>query len=142
MSGTYIWLLSDPTENVAVGHDDNVLFRSAAEVLSHPLSTVVERRLVSCVKALLADPVRRERRKVKALKLWVALKHLLCRASVAGKVVAFLELRQQDHLVQAAKSLNQRSVADLGALQGTLEGRRKDDLCARLQILSQGWQSS
>lgn len=140
--GTYVSLASDPAKDVSVGHDDDVLLGSAAKVLPHPLSTLVERSLVSSVETLLAGPIGRERRKVKALQLGVAFDHLFRRASVAGKVVALLELRQQHNLAQATQPLDGRSVADLGALQRTFQRGREDDLCARLQVMGQRGQSS
>lgn len=126
--GTYVGLAGDPAKNVAVGHDDNVLFGSAADVLTHPLGTLVERDLVGSVEALLAGPVGRQRRKVKALQLGVAFEHLLCRTSVAGEGIALLKLGQQDDLAQAAETLDGRSIANLGALQRALERRRENDL--------------
>lgn len=139
---TYVGLLSDSTQNIAVRHDDNVLFGSAAEVMSDPLGTVVERSLVGGVEALLASPVGGKRRKVKALELGVTFEHLLGGTSVAGEVVALLQLRQQYNLAETTESLNSWSVADLGALQGALERRREDDLRTRLEILSERRQSA
>lgn len=140
-SGTYVLLSRDSAENVAVSHDDNVVFGAAAEVLSYPLGSLAESLLIGGVKALLAGPVGGQGRKVKALELGVALEHLLGRTSVAREGIAFLELRQQDDLAQATESLNGGSIANLGTLQRALEGRREDDLGARLQVVGEGWQT-
>ena len=134
-------LSGDPAKNVAMGHDNDILLRAATKVLSNPLSALVERNVVGSIEALLASPVRRERRKVKALQFGIALEDLLCGPSVARESIAFLKLRQQDDLAQAAKPLNGGSVSDLGALQRALERRRKYDLRTRLQVRGKRWQT-
>lgn len=97
-----ILLLRDSAKDVTVSHDDDVLFGSAAEILSDPLRTVVEMSLVSSVESLLAVPVWSQGREVEALQLGVALENLLGGTSVAWKVVAFLELRKQHNFVETA----------------------------------------
>lgn len=139
---TYVGLLCDPAKNIAVGHDNDVLLGSAAKVLTHPLGTIVQGGLVGSVEALLASPVGGQGREVEALELRVSLEHLLGGTSVTGEVVAFLQLGQEHNLAQATQTLDKRSVANLGALQRTLESRRENDFGARLQVLRQRWQSS
>ena len=124
-----------------MSHDDNVVLRTAAEVLSHPLSSVPERSFVGGIEALFASPVRGERREVKALQLRVAFEDLPRRASVARESVALLKLGQQNHLAQAAESLDGRCIANLSALKRALESGRKNDLGTRLQVVRERWQA-
>ena len=135
---TYVLLLSNPTKNVTMSHHNNILLGPAPKVLSNPLSPLVQRLFVSSIKTLLASPVRSQRREVKSLKLWILLKDLLCRASIAWESITFLQLRKQNDLAEPTKTFNSGSVTDLGTLKSTLEGGGEDDLGTRLQVLSQG----
>lgn len=128
---------SDSSQDITVGHDNNVVFGSRSKVLAHPLRSLEERDIVSGVEALLARPVWGKMRKVETLHFGVFFQDCSRRAGIAWEIIAFLQLRQYNDFAKSAKSFNGRSIPDLGALQRPLQTGRQDDFGLCLQVWGQ-----
>ena len=123
----------DLPQNITMRDQHNILLRSVSQKLTHPLRAIGEGGSVHAPESALGSPVLGEELEVEVLEFWVGFEGRARRAGVAGEVIAFLGLREADHVFDA-ETFDCRAPTEFGGLQGAFERRRDDDFGFFLEL--------